>query len=281
MSSILNTIGTVGIFVFVFSSMLAIGVGYTVQEIVVPLRNGRLLLLTLIANFVILPLGSVAIGIGLRLEKPLATGLALLGAVSGTPFVPKLVEYARGNLKFAVGTMVLLVVGTIAYVPFILPLVCADIVVKPWMVARPLILFILLPLALGLVIRACSGVVAARLRPVFDRISNGSLLPVVLFVSALNIGNILYVLGTGAILAGMLLLSLGLVVGWLLGGPADDTRRALAISTGLRNFAVAIVVASQSFEDQRVEIMVIVTAVIALLILLPLSRAWGLLPLNN
>ena len=84
MSSILNTIGTVGIFVFVFSSMLAIGVGYTVQEIVVPLRNGRLLLLTLIANFVILPLGSVAIGIGLRLEKPLATGLALLGAVSGT-----------------------------------------------------------------------------------------------------------------------------------------------------------------------------------------------------
>jgi len=78
-----------------------------------------------------------------------------------------------------------------------------------------------------------------------------------------------------------MLLGLGLGVGWLLGGPAGDTRRALALSTGLRNFAVAIMVASEDFDDPAVEIMVIVTAVVALLILLPLSRLWGLKPMAN
>jgi bile acid:Na+ symporter, BASS family len=281
MLELLNKFGAVGIFVFVSSSMLAIGVEYTLEQIVLPLRNPRLLLLTLSANFVILPLGSVAIATGLRLEEPLANGLVLLGAVSGAPFVPKLTEYAQGNLKFAVGAMVLLTVGTIAYVPFILPLIRADVMVKPLMVARPLLLFVLLPLAVGLAIRAWSEVVATRLKPMLDRISNGSLFPIVLLVSALNISNILYILGTGGILAGMLLLFLGLVVGWLLGGPAASTRRALALSTGLRNFAVAIVVANQSFEDQKVEVMVIVTAVIALLIVVPLVRVWGLLPAAN
>ncbi len=46
--------------------------------------------------------------------------------------------------------MVLLTVGTIAYLPFILALVGADLTVKPLMVAKPLLLFILLPLASGL-----------------------------------------------------------------------------------------------------------------------------------
>ena len=74
---------------------------------------------------------------------------------------------------------------------------------------------------------------------------------------------------------------LGVGVGWLVGGANADTRRVLALSTGTRNFTVALVVASQSFDDPRVEIMVIVAAVVGLLIVLPVCWVWGMRPVAS
>jgi BASS family bile acid:Na+ symporter len=280
-SDILGTIGFVGIFVVVASGMMAIGLSYTIRQIVYPLQNLRLLAVTLLANFLILPLASVVIALALRLDEPLADGLVLLGAASGAPFVPKLTEYARGNLPFAIATTIVLTAATIIWLPLALPIMRSDVIVAPLTVARPLVLFILLPLGVGLGVRAYSEPLAERLKPVLDGLANSGFLPVVLLVAALNARNVLHIFGTGGILAGILLLGFGLGVGWLLGGPSGATRRALALSTGLRNFAVAIMIASEDFEDPAVEIMVIVTAVVALLILLPLSRLWGLKPIVN
>ena len=98
---LLDQVSRAGILVFVVSSMTAIGFGHTIGQILAPLRSVRLLLLTLLANFVVLPLASLAVAIGLRLDEPLAEGLLLLGAASGAPFVPRLTEFAQGNLRFA------------------------------------------------------------------------------------------------------------------------------------------------------------------------------------
>ena len=40
--------------VFVLSSMLAMGLGLTVAQIIAPLRNGRLVAMSLVANFVLM-----------------------------------------------------------------------------------------------------------------------------------------------------------------------------------------------------------------------------------
>ena len=57
---------------------------------------------------------------------------------------------------------------------------------------------------------------------------------------------------------------LGFGIGWLLGGPGNDTRRVLALGTGQRNIAAALVVGTQSFSDSRVVVMVIVVAIVGL-----------------
>src|SRR6266699_3839084 len=43
---------------FVVSSMLAVGLSLTIRQIVDPLRNGKLVFLALLANFVLIPLGA-------------------------------------------------------------------------------------------------------------------------------------------------------------------------------------------------------------------------------
>jgi len=68
------------------------------------------------------------------------------------------------------------------------------------------------------------------------------------------------------------LIALGFGMDWALGGPGVDTRRALALGTGQRNIAAALVVASESFSDPSVVIMVIVVTIVGLLMLMPLCH---------
>jgi len=92
-------------------------------------------------------------------------------------------------------------------------------------------------------------------------------------ITAANIDKVLQVFGTRGILAGLLFVALGVGTGWLLGGSSVDTKRVMALGTGQRNIAAALVVASQSFSDAKVVVMVIVVAIVGLIILMPLSRA--------
>ena len=270
---LLSKAAAVAMLSFVVSSMLAMGAGLTVSQISEPLRNVRLVMLALLANFVVMPLAALVLARVLWLEEPFGVGLLLLGCAAGAPFLPKLAELAKGNLAFAVGAMVLLMVVTVGYLPIVLPLMLPGVTVHPWEIARSLLLLMLLPLVIGLVLKARFGDLAARVKPAFDWISNVSLILLVCLITAANIDKVLQVFGTRGILAGLLFIALGLGTGWLLGGSSADTRRVMALGTGQRNIAAALVVATQSFSDPKVVVMVIVVAIAGLIVLMPLSRA--------
>ena len=102
---LLNKAVPVAMVGFVVSSMLAMGLGLTIREIIAPLRNARLVLLALLANFVLMPLGALTLAKLLWLDNPFAVGLLVLGCAAGAPFLPKLAELAKGNLAFSVGAM--------------------------------------------------------------------------------------------------------------------------------------------------------------------------------
>jgi bile acid:Na+ symporter, BASS family len=270
---LLGIAARVAVLCFVVSSMLAMGAGLTLAQILEPLRDARLVALSLVANFVLMPLCAFVLAKALSLDEPLGVGLLLLGCAAGAPFLPKLAELAKGNLAFAVGVMVLLMVVTVGYLPIVLPLLLPGVSVDPWKIARSLVLLMLLPLAAGLVLRARYENLAARVKPLLDRISNISLILLVLLITAANLDKVLQVFGTRGILAGFLFIALGFGVGWLLGGPGADTRRVMALGTAQRNIAAALVVAGQSFNDPKVVVMVVVVAIAGLIVLMPSSRA--------
>jgi BASS family bile acid:Na+ symporter len=270
---ILSKAATVAMLSFVVSSMLAMGAGLTVAKIIEPLRDVRLVVLALLANFALMPLGAFALAKALWLDEQLGVGLLLLGCAAGAPFLPKLAELAKGNLPFAVGAMVLLMVVTVGYLPLVLPLLLPGITVDPGKIARSLVLLMLLPLAVGLALKVRYDEVAARVKPWLDWLSNISLILLIMLISAANIDKVLQIFGTRGILAGLLFIAMGFGIGWLLGGTSSETKRVLALGTAQRNIAAALVVGSQSFSDPKVVVMVIVVAIVGLIILMPLSRA--------
>ena len=264
--------------VFVVSSMVAMGLGLTLTQITVPLRNVRLVAKSLLANFVLIPAAAVLLDRVLRLDEPFGVGLLLLGMAAGAPFLPKLAQIAKGDLAFAVALMVVLMVITVGYLPLVLPLLLPGVSVNPVQIARSLIVLMLLPLAIALAVNAKLPRVAAAAKPWCDRLSTLGLVAVVVLLVVVNFRNVVSVFGTRAILAGLAFIAIGYAVGWALGGPAASTRPVLGLGTAQRNIAAALVVGGQNFTDPNVAVMVVVVAIVSLLILLPLSRRLATAP---
>src|SRR5262249_42807079 len=252
-----------------------VGLSLTVRQILVPLGDRKLVFFALLANFVLMPLGALAIARVLRLDQPLSIALLLLGAAAGAPFLPKLAGIANGNLAFAVGLMVLLMVLTVGYMPVVLPLLLEGVSVDPIKIARSLFLLMLLPLSVGLVTKARFPRLADKVRAPLNRVSTLSLALLIVLLLVTNMRNVVSLFGTRGILASILFLIGGAAIGWVLGGPGLGTKGVMALGTAQRNIAAALVVGGKNFDDPKVLVMVVVVAVVGLLILMPLARVLG------
>jgi BASS family bile acid:Na+ symporter len=261
--------------VFVLSSMLSMGLTLTVGQILAPLRNYKLIVLALLANFVLMPFAAVLIARVLHLDQPLGIALLLLGTASGAPFLPLLARISKGDLAFAVGLMVLLMVVTVGYMPLVLPLVLERVSVDPMKIGGSLVFLMLLPLAIGLLVRARLRGLAAMAQPSLSRLSLLSLAVLIALLLITNFQNVLNLYGTRGVLASVLFIAAGSGIGWLLGGPQSDTRGVMALGTAQRNIAAALVVGGQNFKDPNVIVMVVVVAIVGLLLLMPFARYLG------
>ncbi|HKJ58188.1 MAG TPA: bile acid:sodium symporter [Halobacteriales archaeon] len=260
MAVILESLATLSVLVFVVTSMLAMGLSLTIGQIVEPLRNLQLVAKALVANFVLVPLIAYVILLVVPLTEAQSIGLILLATAAGAPFLPKLVELAKGSVAFGVGLMVLLMVVTVVYVPLVLPVLLPGVEVNPQDIASSLVILMLLPLAVGLLVKARYADAADRVQPVVNQTSTTALVFLVVLMLVLNFQTLVSVVGTGVLFAFALLIVASLVVGWLLGGPDAGTRPVLGLGTAQRNVSAALVVGAANFEDPDVVIMLVVGA---------------------
>jgi len=273
---LLIAIGTIGVLVFIITSMVGMGFSLTVPQIIAPLKNKRLVIMSLAANFIIVPLLVLLIVRVLPLSEGLKIGLILVGLAAGAPFLPKLVQVAKGDVAFTAGLMVMLMVVTIAYLPLVLPFVLAGVQVNPWEIAKSLILLMLIPLGIALFIRTKYEEVAKGLIPTMAMATNLSLIVLFIGYFVAYFSEIIGVIGTGGVLGAIFLIGGAVVVGFLLGGPGKNTKKVLALGTGQRNLAAAFAVATSNFQSNpEVLIEILVVSLLGLVILMIIAGQLG------
>jgi predicted Na+-dependent transporter len=268
MSEILQVVGSLSIVTFIITSMLAMGMSLTVKQIVDPLRNIKVVMLALLANFILVPALAYVIQLIIPLDDGLATGLIIAGAAAGAPFLPKLVQLAKGNAAFSVGLMTLLMVVTVVYLPIVLPILLPGSSVSPWDIARSLILMMLLPLAIGLLVKARWEPTAEHLQPIMSRVSSVTILLGLVAILVMEFSTIIGTIGTGGLLAAAIFLVGSLVIGLLFGGRDPGMRSVMGLGTAQRNLSAAMLVAAQNFsDDANVLVMVMLIGVLGLVFL--------------
>ena len=157
-----------------------------------------------------------------------------------------------------------------------LPLLLPGVEVDAGQIALSLIVTMLVPLLIGLFIKARYEGVAETLQPVMSQISNVSLALLLVLMLGLNIRNVIDLFGTGAILATLLFIAISLLVGYLLGGPGTGTKQVLALGSGQRNLAAAFVIATANFADQpNVLVYLAAAGLVGMVVTLPTAAEFG------
>jgi bile acid:Na+ symporter, BASS family len=249
----------VALVIFMAGNLLDMGLRLNPRDAFRGFQNVRFVVYTLLWGFALGPTVAYAITRVVPLEPAYATGLLLLGMTPCAPFLPAIVARAKGDLGFTAAFMVLASAGTVVFMPLAVPLMIKGLTVGAWTIAKPLLMVVLLPLALGMLILQASPTLAARVHP-FVKKTTGAATIAVLVLCVLVYGRgLLGVGGSLAVISQVIFFSIVTVFPYWLGvGLRYDQKIVLSAGMATRNIGAAMAPLFALAEmDQRATVMVV------------------------
>jgi BASS family bile acid:Na+ symporter len=268
---------------YILMTMLAMGMKLSVSEIVRSFRRTRVILLSVVANIIIVP--AVA-WVALRIfdDLPTAAVIALVLLASAPGYAPIMAARAHGNLAFSTTLIFLLSAVSVVSIPIVTTLMFsseAAVDVDGWAILRTLLVFQLAPLVLGMTFRRPKKAAAERMAP---KIANVALVLVGVAVLAYGVdvaradGRPLLDLGWQTFVVWIGVTAIALVVGYVGGGSEEASRRTLSLHTAIRNGGLTLLIAATSFPDMGAEIGIIALVVVMYPMAIALALKWARQP---
>ncbi len=257
--------------------LFSVGLRLTVHQVIASLRGCRLGIIVAV-NFLVIPaLAVIATRLG-HLGTDISLGILVLAAAPFAPVVPVFTRMARADLALAAGLTTLFPLLSVILTPLVLHLAlqalpdARAIRFPTGEILLTLVATIAFPLGLGMAVKHFSSHVARSILRLVEIISEGTGALSLAFVSVTEWPLILS-LGWPALLVMIALGEVSMIIGWLIGGPADATRRVVAFGTNNRNIALAILIAIQSFPGTPAVAAVVANGLLLILLGL-LHVAW-------
>jgi bile acid:Na+ symporter, BASS family len=238
-----------------FLIVLGLGFKATLGDLMWLLRHPGLLVRSVLGMYVLLPLVAAAVAIAANLNPAVEIALVLMAASPIPPVLPGKLIKATGNESHAYSLLVMLGLMSVVVMPLVIHAVGAffglQLRVPPSLILQTVLTTILLPLAVGMIVKGLLPGVAARLSPIVAGLG-----PILLLIAALPIfikawPLIISLTGNGSVAAIVAMVLIGLTIGHLLGGPEEEGRTVLALATATRHPGIAIAVGQALFPDQR------------------------------
>jgi len=247
-------------------SLFEVGLKLRIREAVVALRNAQFVTLSLLWAFVLCPMLSLLLSRVIPLPEPYAIGLVLLGMAPCAPFFPMFAERAGGDFGYVAAFMMLAAIGTVILMPVATPILLPGFKADFLVIARPLVLYIAVPLVLGLLIRIGAETLADRAHPVVRRIT--AIVTVLMLALVLLVYGAEFVAAIGTCAIGTQLLFYALAAGGsyaLAYGLPHAQRSAIALGVCTRNIGAAFApIIAVPGIDRRVIVMVTLAAPLTL-----------------
>src|SRR5512135_1959789 len=262
------------ILIYVVSGMLALGLSQTVKQIIEPLKNVRITISAIVASYIIIPLLAAIIARLFGFDPVLRYGLVLLAMAAGAEAGPIFTAKSNANVSLAGGILAISIPITIIYIPVMIGVFLPDVEVDVKHMVLKLVLTIVVPLLLGLFIRARFEKIAHAAEKYLHTISRLFVVLLLLTLIGLYHKPFIGLFGTRTILAGVIYIVAAFGIGYLLGWPERSTMVAMGFMHGARNASVAVIVASSAFSDQPSVMLMIATMVILMLAMLILASSF-------
>lgn len=267
----------ISLVVFMAGNLLDMGLRLNPADALRGMRDARFVAHTLFWGFVVGPATAFIITLVIPLEQPYAVGLILLGMAPCASFVPIFLDRAKGDLGYTAAFMLLVSVGTILFMPVAVPLMVKGLSVSAWAIARPLVIMILIPLAIGMAVLRFFPGVAVKIQPAVKKTTGlFTILTFVLIVIVYGQG-FLSVAGSFAVASQFILFFVLMAFPYWFGVGLEHGRKiVLSIGLSTRNLGAAIApLFSVAGFDQRAFVMVALALPVMVLFALVSVRWFG------
>lgn len=266
--------------------MAAIGLGVKPADVAVVVRDRQLMVRAAVANYVCVPAAAVGLLLWFHAPPMIAAGFMIAAVCPGAPYAPPFTAMARGNVAVAVGLMVVLAGSSAIVAPLLLrstlPVMSGSqtLSIDAGPMLLTLLLTQLLPLCAGLAVRAWRPQLADRMLKPANRLSVLLNLSAIGLIVGVHFRVLLAIRPVGYL--GMLALVLtALAAGWLLGAPGEGNRKAMAVSTAVRNVGVGLVIAGGSFPGTPAVTATLAFGLFQTVVLAIIALGWGRLAPSN
>jgi len=246
---------------FVATVMFTIGLRVSGGELLGILRDRAVLVRSLLANCIIVPALGVLLVLLFPLKPDVTVGILLLAAIPGTPIALQFTRQAKTRLAFAAAMTFVLSLVSVAMAPLaieVMPQVATRSQRPILELLASIALYIGLPLGAGLWMARLAPKIAPRLVLPLGILASVVFMFLMWETRLMRREAFNTIRGRGTILAMVLLLLSGMLIGWLIGGPDPESRRVMATATSMRSVIVVLYVARYCFPGTDVYMVPIV-----------------------
>jgi len=267
----------IAIVISVMLIVVALGLRYALGDAAYLLHRPSLLVRSLVAMNVVMPLIAVWLVTSFDFKTPVKVALVALAISPLPPFLPgkRLKLTSHGYIY---GIVVAAAVCSVVLVPVTASLLSAHFhtqQVGTNKVFLVVVITVLAPLVIGLFIQRIRPTQAPALAATLYKVGMGVLIAACIPVLVMEWPTIRSLLGDGTVVAAIVLSSLGLLVGHLLGGPDPENRTVLALATASRHPGVALVagISASAQAPRLVTAAVLLAFVVSVVVSAPYA-AW-------
>lgn len=265
------------VMIFTVSNLAAMGLEINKDEAFKALKNPRFIILILVWGWIVGP----AIAFGLTKVIPLseahAAGLLLISLAPTAPFFPLMVTKARGDMSSAGAFILVATIGTVIFLPILVPVLIEGLEVSVWALAKPLLIMVLLPLLIGFAIRVYKAPIADKLFPIIKKIGTLFLLITAVLTFWLYWEEMVSAIGSYAVGAQVVFFALITFLSYKIPFGLKKTQRSgMALGMCTRNIAAVFVAYfGITNPDPGVFVMIVLVVPLALIVALIAAKIFA------
>jgi predicted Na+-dependent transporter len=240
---LLTALFNAGIVISIGATVLSLGMTYTVGQLLAPLRRVGLVVAMVVLNAVLIPAIAWGVAKGLPIKQASVDGLVLATLGAGSAAGIKAAQLAKNaELPLAVSIVVVLQLVNIVSVPIWAGHVVSGASLSAWDILKSLLLLVLIPLAVGLIVKARYADHATEWTTGLVKIANLALVIAIAAGVGVNWQTIVDLFGSWVLAASLLILAIAIGLGMLLGGKSAQTRNTTGLVSGLRFGSLGLII---------------------------------------
>ena len=232
-----------GLFIMIVTLVMSLGMGFTVAQVVAPLRRVWVFVAAVAINVVVVPLVAWGLARLFPITSDQVVGLVLVCVASAGPAGLKAAQLTkRADMALAVSLVIVLQLINIVAAPLWAQAVVTGATVSTTMIIKDLLLLVLVPLVLGLIGHVRYAEHAEAWKAGLEKTSNIALYIAIAAGLAVNWNDIVSLLGSWVLVAASVMILVFMGLGFLVGWRDRSVALSSSMVTGMRFQPIGLII---------------------------------------